>query len=151
MAKGIYQEWLTPERLTLLRGWAREGLTDEQVAKKIGIRTGTLYAWKNKYTELDDALKKGKEIVDDEAEQSLIKSYMGYMTTETTVVERMNEVTGKLEVVERRTVEKEVPPNVTAIIFWLKNRRPLSWRENNQLNTEDKRVVIINDIPSETE
>lgn len=151
MAKGIYQEWLQPDKLTLLRGWAREGLTDEQVAKKIGIRTGTLYAWKNKYTELDDALKKGKEIVDDEAEQSLIKSYMGYMTTETTVVERMNEVTGKLEVVERRTVEKEVPPNVTAIIFWLKNRRPLSWRENNQLNTEDKRVVIINDIPSETE
>lgn len=62
MAKGKYQRWLEPDGLLLLEGWARDGLTDEQLAEKMGINPATLYDWKNKHPEISEALKKGKEI-----------------------------------------------------------------------------------------
>ena len=64
MAKGKYEYWRTTDGLILLQGWARDGLTDEQIAHNIGIRRTTLYDWKNKYLDINDALKKGKEVVD---------------------------------------------------------------------------------------
>ena len=59
MAKGKYQKWLEPESLILLEGWARDGLTDEQIAKKMGVNIATLYDWKKKYPEISESLKKG--------------------------------------------------------------------------------------------
>lgn len=60
MAKGKYREWLEPEGLLKLEGWARDGLTDEQIANNIGIKRQSLYDWKKKYPDISDALKKGK-------------------------------------------------------------------------------------------
>ena len=48
MAKGKYKEWLTKDALTVLEGWARNGLTDAQVSDNIGINVSTLYEWKKK-------------------------------------------------------------------------------------------------------
>ena len=62
VAKGKYQKWLTPEGVLLLEGWARDGLTDEQIAKKIGISRKTLNDWKNNYSDICDTLKKGKKL-----------------------------------------------------------------------------------------
>lgn len=73
MAKGKYEYWRTTDGLILLQGWARDGLTDEQIAHNMGIRRTTLYDWKNKYPDINDALKKGKEIVDYEVENALLK------------------------------------------------------------------------------
>ena len=61
MAKGKYQQWLRPDALVLLRGWAREGLTDEDIARLMHISMPTLYEWKRKYLEISEALKRGKE------------------------------------------------------------------------------------------
>lgn len=47
MAKGKYEYWLTPEGLLKLEGWARDGLTDEQIAHNMGISRSTLNKWKN--------------------------------------------------------------------------------------------------------
>ena len=58
MAKGKYQEWLTPEGLLKIEGWARDGLTDEQIATNIGISRDTLYRWKNEYSDISDTLKR---------------------------------------------------------------------------------------------
>lgn len=74
MAKGQYKRWLTEEGLTLLEGWARMGLTDEQIAHNAGISASTLYDWKNKYPKFSEALKKGKEVVDFEVENALYKN-----------------------------------------------------------------------------
>lgn len=82
MAKGKYKEWQTPEGLALLRGWARDGLVDAQIAHNIGIRRPTLYEWKKRYPDIADALKKGKEVVDREVENALLKRAVG-MTTVT--------------------------------------------------------------------
>ena len=50
MAKGKYQEWLTENGLLRLKGWATDGLNDEEIAEKMGIHVSTLYEWKNKYS-----------------------------------------------------------------------------------------------------
>ena len=60
--------------MTLLEGWARDGLTDEQIAHNAGITAATLYEWKKKYPEISEALKKGKEVVDFEVENALLQT-----------------------------------------------------------------------------
>ena len=71
-----YEEWLTEEGLILIQGWARDGLVDEQIAHNMGISTTTLYDWKNKFPELAEAIKKGKEVVDYQVENALFKNAM---------------------------------------------------------------------------
>lgn len=70
------QEWLQEDKLILLEGWARDGLSNEQIANNIGINAKTLYDWKNKESKISEALKKGKEVVDFEVENALYKSAM---------------------------------------------------------------------------
>ncbi len=123
MAKGKYQEWLTKEGLLRLQGWARDGLTDEQIATNMGITRSTLYEWKNKYSDISDALKEGKEVVDRQVENALLKSALGYMYDEVTE-ERRDDM-----LVVTKVVHKEVQPNTTAQIFWLKNRKRSEWRD----------------------
>ena len=126
-ARGKYHEWLTKEGLTLIEGWARDGLIDEQIAANIGITTTTLYDWKKKYADFSDALKKGKETSDYEVENALFKSATGYE------YEERKEVQEVVDGVMRKRVEvtrKQVPPNATSAIFWLKNRKPDKWRNN---------------------
>ena len=81
MAKGKYQRWLEPDGLTLLEGWARDGLTDEQVAHNMGCSYSTLRLWKEKYPALSAALKNGKEVVDYEVENALLQSARDGNTT----------------------------------------------------------------------
>ena len=63
MAKGKYEQWLTAEGLLQLEAWARNGLTDEQIAKNMGVSVATLYNYKKVYLEILEALKKGKEVL----------------------------------------------------------------------------------------
>lgn len=133
MARGKYHDWLTSEGLLKLEAWARDGLTDEQIAKNMGIGTTTLYRWKNDYREIRESLKKGKEVVDIEVENALLKRALGYKYVEVTKerVTELNPHTGEPEskLVVTKEVVKEVQPDVTAQIFWLKNRKPDVWRD----------------------
>ena len=122
MAHGKYEYWRTSDGLILLEGWARDGLTDEQLAEKIGIAVSTLYDWKNKFLDISEALKKGKEIVDMEVENALLKRALGYSYTEVMTEE-------STEGTKRRETVKFIPPDTTAQIFWLKNRRPDKYRD----------------------
>lgn len=72
MAKGKYEYWLTEDGLLLLSAWARDGLTDEELAAKMKIVPSTLYEWKNKFPDISEALKKGKEIIDIQVENVLL-------------------------------------------------------------------------------
>ena len=123
MANGKYQQWLEPEGLTLLEGWARDGLTDEQIAGNIGINTSTLYDWKNKFSKISEALKKGKEVVDIQVENALLKRALGYDFQETRVEKSDKDGTKIIQTL------KHIPADTTAQIFWLKNRRPDTWRD----------------------
>ena len=123
MAKGKYEYWLTEEGLLKLEGWARDGLTEEQIAKKMDIGYSTLQAWKNKYQDIIDTLKKGKEIVDYKVENALLKRALGYEYEEITYEH------GE----ETKRVLKHVLPDTTAQIFWLKNRKPQQWRDKKDI------------------
>lgn len=81
VAKGKYEKWLKEENLLLLEGWARDGLTDEQIAKNMGISVKTLFNWKTSYLPILQALKKGKEVVDYEVENALLSSALEGNTT----------------------------------------------------------------------
>lgn len=132
MAKGKYEAWLTPDGLALLKGWARDGLTDEQIANKCGVNPDTLYTWKKKYPEISEALKKGKELVDTQVENALLKRALGYSYEEVMVEESDNGY-------KKRVTVKQVVPDTTAQIFWLKNRRPDKWREKAEPKAAESR------------
>lgn len=140
MANGKYQRWLEPDGLLLLEGWARDGLTDEQLAQKMGIATGTLYEWKKSYPEISEALKRGKEVVDIEVENALLKRALGYDYTEERV--EISEKDGR-KVIQ---TTKHIAADTTAQIFWLKNRRPDKWRDKPMPTAEGDGVTIIDDM-----
>jgi transposase-like protein len=127
VAKGKYQQWLTTYGLLKIQGWARDGLTDEQIAHNMGIAYSTLRVWKDKYQTLSATLKKGKEVVDLEVENALLKRALGY-TYEEKHVEN-----GQV----KKIITKEVVPDTTAQIFWLKNRKPKYWRDRVELHEDD--------------
>lgn len=126
MAKSKYEEFVEP-KLALVEGWARNGLTDEQIANNLGISKQTFYNYKSKYVDFFDALKKGKEVVDIEVENALLKRALGYKYDEVTIEESDD---GS---VRTKTVTKEVIPDTTAQIFWLKNRKPEQWRDKQNI------------------
>ena len=132
MALGKINEWLEKDKLILLEGWARDGLTDEQIAKNIGINRTTLYDWKKKETNIADALKKGKEIIDFEVENALLKRALGYEYEEETYENG----------ILTKKVKKQVPPDTTAQIFWLKNRKPNTWKD--KVETDEDREAVAN-------
>lgn len=123
MAKGKFQKWLEPDGLLLLEGWARDGLTDEQIAHNCGCNTATLYDWKKKYPKISEALKKGKEVIDIQVENALLKRALGYRYDEVTREKVKDPVTGFTCLSITKKVTKEVQPDTTAQIFWLKNRK----------------------------
>lgn len=152
MAK--YEEWLEPEGLLLIEGWARDGLTEEQIAHNMGVSYSSLKNWKNEHLAILTALKKGKEVVDREVENALLKRAKGFTTTEQVVSskkvveykdgKRVKEISEPC-VIE---VEKYYPPDTTADIFWLKNRKPEQWRDKQNMELSgESRVTIVDDIP----
>lgn len=86
MAKKKVDQWLTKEGLTKLGGWARSGLSDEQIAKNVGVSRSTLNEWKKKYPDISDTLKKEKEVADFEVENALFRRATGYEHEEVTYV-----------------------------------------------------------------
>lgn len=132
MASGKYQEWLTDDGLLKIEGWARDGLTDEQIAHNMGIRRETLYDWKKKYPNITNVLKQGKEVVDRQVENALYRTAIGFEYEEETVTNDGMIVTTK----------KYSKPNTTAQIFWLKNRKPHEWRDKQEIENTNRNIEI---------
>ena len=138
MAKPKYTKWLEPAGLILLTGWARDGLTEEQIAHNMGINRCTLRDWKNKYPTISTALKKGKEVADIEVENALFERALGgtHEVRKTFKVKRVYFDKKGRRCEEEQLVqgidEVYVPGDTTAQIFWLKNRRPDKWRDKPQ-------------------
>lgn len=145
MPTKLYDKWITDDGLNKLRGYARNGLTDEQIASKIGISRQTLSRWKNDHPAIKDALAKSKEIFDNCAEEALYGLVTGYYITETKTT--TSEFNDPVTV----TITKYIKPDTTALIFWLQNRRPFQWRDKriqaaaNESGTESG-VLILPDI-----
>lgn len=127
--RGKYEDWLTEDGLLKVQGWARDGLSNEQIAHNIGINKDTLYEWQKRFSDFSDALKKGKEVVDREVENALLKRAMGYEYDEVTQEPVEDKDTGEVQMRVTKRVTKQIAPDVTAQIFWLKNRKPDEFRD----------------------
>ena len=91
-----------------------------------------------KYSDISDTLKKGKEIVDIQVENALFKRAVGYSYKETTKETVLDPNTGKAELKVTKEVTKEVAPDVAAAIFWLKNRLQDKWRDKQNVEVNGK-------------
>lgn len=119
-------DWLTDDALMLLECWARDGYTMMDISNRIGIDNDTFLRWKDRYPEIQKAVSKGKELVDYEVENALLKSALGYKTKEVKVTTTMRY--GKVVETVKEVTDKEIAPNVTAIQMWLYNRQKDKWK-----------------------
>ena len=124
-------DWLEPDKLILLEGWARDGLTYEQIANNMGIGLTTLKEWRKKETTIQTAIKKGKEVADYEVENALFKRALGYTIT---INEQKLDKDGCIHDLKR---DVHIPGDTTAQIFWLKNRKKEQWREKQEYINEE--------------
>lgn len=129
MAYQKMEAWSTPEGLDILRGLARRGLSDEDIAKSIGINKTTLYRWKAKSADISNALKEGKLVADLAVESALFKKATGFTVTDTKTTSFLDKETGELTEGKSEVTTKHVLPDTLAIMFWLKNRRPDLWKD----------------------
>lgn len=127
MAKGKFELWRTREGLLLLEGWARDGLTGEQIADRCGCSRDTLADWKKRFPEISAALAKNAEAVDREVENALLRRAVGYDYTEART--DYTEKDGVREVVKVTETVKHMPPDVRAADFWLRNRKREQYRD----------------------
>lgn len=88
------------EKAILIEGWARDGLSQQQIADNLGIGLTTLKDYRKKSPTISAAIKKGREVSDYHVENALYKS--------------------------------AIEGNVTAMIFWLKNRKPNEWKDKKE-------------------
>lgn len=121
--RGAYKEWITPDGLQKVADWLAQGLTDKQLAMKIGINPSTLYEWENKFPEFKQTVEKGKDKADESVENALFKTAVGdcYQEEKTTVLNKKGEV--------MRTIikRKKIAPNATSAMCWLKHKHPEKW------------------------
>lgn len=140
MAKSKANEWLTEDKLTLLTGWARQGLTNQQIANNMGINPATLYDYINKYDKISNAIKKGKEVVDFEVENALLKRALGYTIT---INEQKVDKAGYVHDLKK---DIHIPGDTTAQIFWLKNRMTKHWRDKVEVEANKEQLDKVEEL-----
>lgn len=138
--------------MILVRGWAKDGLTDEQIAKNLGIAVDTFYRYKNKYSEFSEVLKKGKEVSDYEVENALYNKAIGYNTKVKKAFKVKNveydDYGKKIREYEEIVLAEEeihIPADTTAQIFWLKNRKSNAWKDKRENESDDTKLIEVLD------
>jgi hypothetical protein len=116
-----------PEFVEQAKKLCRLGATDIEIADFFDVNVATLYRWKNENEDFCESLKVSKETADDRVERSLFTRALGYLHDDVDI-----------RVVDHKVVmtpiRKYYPPDTTACIFWLKNRKPDLWREKRDDN-----------------
>lgn len=128
-----YSEEMALEILEL----AYRGKTDLEICRKLKIAVSSLYLWKDKYPDFSEALKKAKEISDQEVEASLRKRAMGYKH------KSIKFWYDKDAGIVSQEYTEHYPPDTTALIFWLKNRQPQLWREKRESELDKESELVL--------
>lgn len=122
----VYDYWREEDNLLRLEGWARDGLTNADIAHNIGVNNSTLSGWIKKYPEIREALAKGQMPADVKVENAFYKRATGQWIEEKDVfVEKTGNNLPTKKVIKKT---RYIPPDTTAGIFWLKNRKPDKWQ-----------------------
>lgn len=109
---------------------AKLGATDKEIADFFEVAESTINLWKEEHADFSESIKKGKVLADSNVAQSLYHRAIGYEHPDTDI-----------RVVDKEIVEtpitKYYPPDPTAAIFWLKNRRSKQWRDKHEVEIPD--------------
>lgn len=135
--KGKYEEWLQPENLTKITNWAAKGFTDREICKNIGIHHKTFYEWVDRFGAFSAALKSGRELALESIENSFFENAFGKTEETIEIIEEEQEFINGRWIAKKRHVRKttkKLPPNVTAQIFYLKNKG--GYRDNPEQSIE---------------
>lgn len=119
------EQWLTEDGLSLLTHWKRNDLTDEEIAKRIGIAPPTLKDWKNRFPPISEALKKGMTYAVADAEKAIVEKFKIQ-----TLIEEKEEIWQNTDgnIKKHKIItKKQIPPDTTAIIFFLKAKA--GWKD----------------------
>lgn len=135
MAKGKYEKWLTEEGLLKISAWARDGLSNEDIAHNMGISRKTLNEWVKKHELIRNALKESKDVADIRVENALFKKTQGYNVKvlkhvklkEIEIDPETGRKTSEKEILKEVFDEVHIPADVTAQSFWLSHRKPNEW------------------------
>ena len=132
------------DMLVLIEGLARDGYTNQDIARRIGVEPSVLYNAKRERPEINAAINRGKQLVDYKVENALLKSALGYKTKEVKVTTTIR--FGKTVETIKEVTDKEQAPNVSAIQCWLYNRLPNKWKKNRdqliELDEEDTKIQV---------
>lgn len=138
MQRGRPSKYVSEYHIPWARSLARRGLTVEEIAREIGVAKSTFTKWVSENEELSVALNEGRAIADSKVEDSLYKRALGFTVTEKKTIVSANP-DGTQKPARLEVVEKDIPPDTTACIYWLKNRNPSLWRDQSSISikTED--------------
>ena len=135
--KPLWDEWITEDGLLVIKGWARDGLTDQDIAKNMGIGYSTFSEWKVKFTEITEALKKGRRPIIVEVEDTFLeKKLTGYF-----IDEEISEVTkhpNGTKTEHRKKMRRWIPPDTTAMIFYFKCKKPKQYNDRQILSVDNE-------------
>ena len=131
-----------PEYVNIVYHACREGgFSDKRLCALLDVAESTLNLWKQKYPDFYEAMVKGKDEFDTGvAEKALLKRVKGYSFTEVTreplIVKDLDgsKVLADAKLSVTKKVRKHVPPNPTSIVFFLKNRAPQRWKDQQEVN-----------------
>jgi hypothetical protein len=129
-----------PEYVGVTKKLCELGATDEDVADALGVSVRTIYRWRCEHDEFCQALKVGKVNPDDRAELSLYRRVSGYSYPAVKIF-----MPAGADAPVYAEYREHVPPDVTACIFWLKNRRPEQWRDRKELTGPDGGPIEVTD------
>lgn len=112
------------------------GATDIEIADFFEVDVRTIYRWKTENESFCQALKAGKSEADDRVERSLFARATGYEHEEVDI----RVVSGEIV---QTPIRKYYPPDTTACIFWMKNRKPAEWRDKVEHTGADGGPIIL--------
>jgi hypothetical protein len=116
------------------------GATDEELAQAFGVSARTVYRWQAAHPEFSQALKAGKEMADERVIRSLYHKAVGYTHDAVKIFMPAN-----ADAPVYAPYQEHVPPDTTAAIFWLKNRRAGEWRDKTEQVVRHEHVLELTD------
>lgn len=130
-----------PARLRELATAHEDGLTDEEVAAFFGVTDRTVRNWAKRHPDFLQALIEARGVVDQEVERSLYRRAVGYRVPDKKVIKDGDGI-----IIRTETTTKEVLPDVTAQIFWLKNRKPQQWRDKQEIEHSGDLTIVLRSV-----
>lgn len=138
-AKSQWDKLDISNKLDDIEQWCRDGVIEKDICHNLGVGVTTFNQWKLDHGEIIETLKRGKLVADQVVVSKLYQRAIGF-TYDEVKKETVQDADGnELNVFKVTTTTKYVNPDVTACIYWTKNRMPSEWRDRHEVDVNDKR------------